>query len=177
MTGEYLRELAHWMRDGNIDAYKQFWNEDSHRHPTSPKVEESCRDILVDKLRERLGRLGIDIQPEARHADEKRSDIRVSWGGAHGFHIPIEIKRDRHRDLWRAMREQLIAQYTRDPGCMGRGIYLVFWFGGEGMPAPPDGGTRPHSARELEDRLRNTLAQEERHLIQVCVLDVSRPGS
>jgi hypothetical protein len=177
LTGEYLRELAHWMRDGNIDAYKQFWNEDSHRHPTSPKVEESCRDILVDKLRERLGRLGIDIQPEARHADEKRSDIRVSWGGAHGFHIPIEIKRDRHRDLWRAMREQLIAQYTRDPGCMGRGIYLVFWFGGEGMPAPPDGGTRPHSARELEDRLRNTLAQEERHLIQVCVLDVSRPGS
>ncbi len=177
LTGEYLLELAHWMRDGNTDAYKQFWNEDSHRHPTTPKVEESCRDILVDKMRDRLGRLGIDIQPEARHADEKRSDIRVSWGAAQGFHIPMEIKRDRHRDLWRAMREQLIAQYTRDPGCMGRGIYLVFWFGGEGMPVPSDGGTRPRNARELEDRLRNTLAPEEQRLIQVCVLDASRPGS
>lgn len=177
LTSEYLRELARWMRDGNTDAYKQFWNEDSHRRPTTPKVEESCRNILLDKLRERLGRLGIDVQPEAQYADEKRPDIRISYGGAQGFNIPIEIKRDRHRDLWRAMREQLIAQYTRDPGCMGRGIYLVFWFGGEGMHAPADGGTRPRNARELEDRLRNTLAPEAQRLIQVCVFDASRPGS
>lgn len=177
LTGEYLGELARWMRDGHTDAYKQFWNEDSHRRPTTPKVEESCRNTLVDKLRERLGRLGVDVQPEAQYADEKRPDIRISYGGAQGFNLPIEIKRDRHRDLWRAMREQLIAQYTRDPGCMGRGIYLVFWFGGEGMPAPTDGGTRPRSAGELEDRLRNTLAPEEWRLIQVCVLDASRPGS
>ena len=176
LTGELLREQACWIRNGNSDAYKQFWNLDSHARPTKPRVEDACRDTLLDRLRSRLSVLGIDIQPEGHLADDKRSDIRVSFGGVQGIAVPVEIKRDSHPDLWRAMRDQLINQYTRDPRCGGRGIYVVFWFGGVGMPVPLDGGPRPKNAAELEDRLRNTLTPEERRLIHVCVLDVSRPS-
>ena len=93
-------------------------------------------------------------EPEGRYADAKRSDIRVSYGG---LNVPVEIKKDSHRDLWSAIRTQLIAKYTRDPGTGGYGIYVVFWFG-EGKA--PDAGNRYGSRNdpaELEERLRATL--------------------
>ncbi|MEJ2425879.1 MAG: hypothetical protein P8101_15750, partial [Candidatus Thiodiazotropha sp.] len=105
-------------------------------------------------LRERMGRLGVDAIKEGFYAEDKRADIRVSAGGTQGFNLPIEIKRDSHRDLWRAIREQLIERYTRDPGSDGFGIYLVFWFGGERMPLPQE-GKKPRNAADLELRLRS----------------------
>jgi len=135
-----------------------------------------CRGVLLDKLRERLRRPDIDAQPEGHYADDKRADIRVSFGGAQRFNVPIEIKRDSHRDLWRAIHEQLIPRYTRDPGAAGQGIYLVLWFGREEMPKPSAGVDRPPTALDLEDRLRDSLiTNEERRLIQVFVIDVSKP--
>ena len=73
-------------------------------------------------------------------------------------------------NLWTAIREQLVAQYVRDPGTDGYGIYLVFWIGGKGMRPPLD-GEKPRNPAELEDHLRRTLKPEERHRILVCVID------
>lgn len=174
LAGETLRELAREIRDGNTDGYKQFWNLDKYADATEPRVEDACRDTLLDRLRERLGRLGIDAQPEGHTADDKRADIRVSFGGQ-GCNVPIEIKRNLHHDVWYAIREQLIVRYTRDPGTMGRGSYVVLWFGIDGMPAPPGGGTRSRSAADMEARLINTLTVEEQRLIKVCVINVAKP--
>ena len=88
--------------------------------------------------------------------------------------MPVEIKKSTHRDLWRAIREQLITKYTRDPGADGYGIYLVFWFGAEGCQMPPS-GKRPTSAHELQERLVNTLSADEKFKISICVIDVSKP--
>ena len=77
--------------------------------------------------------------------EDKRSDIKVSFGGATRFNVPIEIKKDNHDDLWTAIREQLVARYVRDPGTEGYGIYLVFWFCSKGIRPPPD-GKKPRSA-------------------------------
>ena len=121
-----LKDLAFKVRDGNTSAWRQHWNTDRHRRPTHPKHEDLCRDAVLDDLQERLARLGIDAAPEGVYADDKRSDIRVSYAG---FNVPVEIKRSCHDDLWTAVHDQLIAQYTRDPGAAGYGIYLVFWFG------------------------------------------------
>ena len=171
---DHLRDLAHKIRDGSTNDYRQYWNYDENHKPVSSKRENDSRDILLSDLAERLGRLGVEAVKEGNYADDKRADIRVSFGGTTGFNVPIEIKKDNHADLWRAMREQLIARYTRDPGADGFGIYLVFWFGGKDMPLPQE-GKKPRDAAELEERLRQTLCAEENRCIGVCVIDCALP--
>jgi hypothetical protein len=171
----HLRDLARKIRDGSTNDYRQYWSlDESNKRPLRPKPENDCRDMLLSDLIERIGRLGIDAIKEGYYADDKRTDIRVSFGGAQGFNVPIEIKKDNHSDLWRGMREQLIERYTHDPGADGFGIYLVFWFGGKDMPLPQE-GKKPRSAAELEERLRQSLTVEERRLIRVCVIDCALP--
>ena len=88
--------------------------------------------------------------------------------------MPVEIKRSNHPDLWRAIEDQLIHKYTRDPGAQGHGIYLVFWFGQADCQRHPAGG-KPSSAAELAERLRKTLTPEQARKITVVVIDVSDP--
>ena len=94
---------------------------------------------------------------------------RVSSGS---FNVPVEIKKSTHRDLWSAIRNQLVAKYTRDPDAGGHGIYVVFWFGKD-YCQPPESGSRPGSAAELGKRLRDTLSPEEARMIGICVIDVT----
>ena len=174
LTADILHDLAYQIRNGNTDDYRKFWNEGPRRQLTTPKHEDSCRDALLTDLQQRLAPLGIDAQPEGHYADDKRADIRVGYGGTDGFEVPIEIKKNTHPELWRAIHGQLIKQYTRDPRAHGFGIYLVFWFGMEKTPVPP-AGKLPRTASELEERLCATLTAEQNRKISVCVLDVSRP--
>ena len=169
LTFDFLTELARTIRDGNTNDWRQYWNLDqnSHRKRLKPMHEDHCRDRLLSDLQARTGPLGIDATPEGRYADEKRSDIRVSYGG---FNVPVEIKKSDHRNLWSAIRNQLTEKYTRGAG--GYGIYLVFWFGKENCQ-PPESGPRPSSAAELEKRLLATLSPEEARMIGICVIDVS----
>lgn len=173
LTYAHLRDLSRKIRDGSTNDYRQYWNDDARGKPEHPKQENACRDILLSDLMERLGRLGIDTIKEGYYAEDKRADIRVSSGGASGFNVPIEIKKDSHSDLWRAIREQLIGRYTRDPGTDGFGIYLVFWFGGNKMPLHE--GKKPRSAAELEQQLCATLNRNEAKHIAVCVIDCALP--
>ncbi len=129
---------------------------------------------MLSDLQERLGRLGIDAQREGSYAEDKRSDIRVSYGG---FNIPVEIKRSCHRDVWTAIRRQLVAKYTRDPGAAGYGIYLVFWFGDTETCRPTKcEGWTPQTAEDLRSRIEQSFDDQERQLIAVCVVDVSTPA-
>ena len=174
LADAHLRYLASKIRDGSTNDYRQYWSYDAKGKPERPKPENDCRDALLSDLTERLGRLGVDAIKEGYFAEDKRADIRVAFGGAQGFIVPIEIKKDNHSDLWRAIHEQLIERYTRDPGADGFGIYLVFWFGGQSMPLPQE-GKKPRSAVELEERLRRTLTTEESRRICVCVIDCALP--
>ncbi len=164
-----LLELADQIRRGNTDDWRQYWNLDSHGRLEEPRPEEPCRDALLSDLRQRLPQ-GVDAQPEGQYANDKRADIRVSYGD---FQVPVEIKRNKHPDLWSALRNQLIAQYTSDPDTDGYGIYLVFWFGKE-RTQPPPSGARPADAEGLKERLEATLAPDKARKISVCVIDVSR---
>lgn len=175
LTLDHLNDIAEKIRNGGTNDYRQYWSHDeSNKKLTKPKPENDCRDALLSDLNERLGRLGIDASKEGYYAEDKRADIKVSFGGVSGFNVPIEIKKDNHADLWRAIRGQLITQYVRDPGTGGYGIYLVFWFGGKDMPPPAD-GKRPRGPLELQNRLRQTLTPEEQHRILVCVVDCALP--
>ncbi len=174
LTFERLNEIARDIRDGNTSGWRRYWNVDQYNRPQNPRPEDSCRDALLSDLRIRMAQLQIDAQPEGRYADDKRADIRVSHGPCN---VPVEIKRSCHRDLWSAIRSQLIARYTGDPGTGGHGIYLVFWFGvTEGCrPTPPVTGTPPANPGDLEHRLLSTLSADEQLKIRICVIDVADP--
>ena len=171
LTADHLQEIGCNIRDGNTSDWRQYWNLDCHNRPQSSRSENVCRDILLSTLQYRLRRLGIDATREGSYADDKRSDIRVSY---EYFNVPVEIKKSRHRDLWSAIRTQLIAKYERDPGTGGYGIYLVFWFG-ETDCQSPESRLRPRSAVELQNRLIDTLSLKEANRISVCVIDVAKP--
>ena len=168
-----LNDMCEYLRGGNSDFWRHFWNEDPHGRLTGAKPEDSCRDALLANLQLRLPD-EVDAVREGSYAADTRSDIRAS---CRRFNVPIEIKKDAHPDLWRAMRGQLMARYTTDPATEGYGIYLVLWFADADKPVSrhPD-GTRPSTAAELRRQLEQELTADEARKISVIVMDVTKPG-
>jgi hypothetical protein len=165
-----LDQIAVDIKTSNSDPFRQFWTEATeNRH----KSETSCRDALLQMLRGYLEPLGIDSQPEVDYANDKRADIRVSYRNT--IAVPIEIKGEWHPDLWTAVQNQLIPQYTKQKETEGFGIYLVLWVGGTEQPAVRDGGKKPATSSELESRLHNNLPKDIQKKIAVRVIDVFRP--
>ena len=165
---DWLNEIGKQIRTGNTDDWRQYWNEVRGRI-CSPRHENFCRDAILSDLRLRLQPQGVDAQREGQYARDTRADIRVS---CRDFHVPVEIKKNSHPNLWRACRTQLIEQYTRDPATDGYGIYLVFWFGPRLTQRSPY-GRRPANPKELRERLEKTLSNDERRKISIKVIDVS----
>lgn len=174
-----LEGLAVEINQGDADGWEPFWNQDGDGDRTKPKRENSCRNAIAKELKLRLPS-SVETSLEAHHARETRSDLRVSYLGPRNqrFHVPVEIKRCRHEDLWTAIESQLIGKYTIDPEAGGYGIYLVLWFGKRYAKRPPK-GERPDTPKELEERLRGKLTEGQARRISVCVMDVSgnAPGS
>ena len=168
LVTDLLEEMAARIRTGNTDDWRQYWNVNHHGQPASPRHEDPCRDALLSDLKMQLPQ-GVDAQPEGQYANDARADIRIAH---QDFEVPVEVKRNAHRGLWSAPRNQLIAQYTIDPATGGHGIYLVLWFGEEHTQPPPS-GTRPANPQELKNRLQATLTDQQRRKITVCVTDVS----
>lgn len=165
-----LEEIATRMRDGNTDGWKRYWNVDNHAMPTDARHEDSCRDALLEYLQLMLPNGLVAAQPEGHFADDKRPDMHITYSD---YHVPVEVKKNSHTELWSAIRSQLIKKYTRDPDTDGYGIYLVFWFGKEFTKSPPV-GRPPETSAELRERLMGTLTEEEARKITVCVIDVSK---
>jgi hypothetical protein len=173
---EELQGLRRELRSTDTMPWKRYWNTGPSGEPLEPRVENECRDHLLDRLRDRLGKYRIlAALPEARRGQETRADLLILTGA--GRNLPIEIKRHFHPDLWAAASTQL-QDYTSDPGADGIGIYLVFWFGAEVQPTPPrsDGGERPTTAMQLEAILIGDLTAELREKTDVVIFDVSNPG-
>ncbi len=168
-----LREIAMRIRDGNTDDWKQYWNVDSHGRPTEVRPEESCRDRLLSDLQQNLPNGEVAAQPEGHYADDNRADMRITFSD---FHVPVEVKKNNHRELWSSIRNQLIRKYSREPTTNGYGIYVVLWFGKDITQMPPD-GKRPETPSDLSERLQRTLSEEEARKISVCVIDVSKEQS
>ena len=160
-----LAKLGREIRDGQTSDWRQYWRtERDHQH------ENDCRDRLLSDLRPRLLRFKAMADKEPPYTDDRRADIRVSYDC---FNVPIEIKLSDSKDLWIAIRDQLIPRYTRDPGAAGHGMLLVFWFGQQFCR--PKAGKRPASAAELQASLVDSLPPDVSRLVKVLVIDVERP--
>ena len=174
-----LERIAGEIRTTNANLYRQFWNEDAGESDKSKhedaggsdksKHENACRDALLALLRARLP-AGCDAQPEGQYAGNRRADITVSCGE---WKVPVEIKKNRHSDLWRAVRNQLLPRYANDPATEGLGIYLVLWFGARVTAVAENG--RPGSPDDLREHLLAELTPAERRRAAVIVMDVTPP--
>lgn len=169
---EYLDQIAVAIRHDNDDGFRAFWNIENKR-PTGKREENICRDALLTRLRNSFYPFEVDCQPEVDYANDKRADIRLSYRNE--FEVPIEIKRDDNRFLWKSLRDQLMSQYSVSPKTSGYGIYLVLWFGLDDLAPVKDGGKKPTSPEELQARLEAQLDSDERRRVFVRVLDVSWP--
>lgn len=163
-----LDRISEDLRRTNANLWRQFWTEDKQRN--KPKDEDPCRDAVLPLLQRGLPE-GCDAQPEGQYAKNRRADIRIASGK---WNVPVEIKKDSHRDVWSAVQNQLLPRYTNDPGTEGLGIYLVLWFGPDRTPLSPE-GRRPRDPDELRDQLLASLTPEERRRAAVIVMDVTPP--
>ncbi|ANT65124.1 hypothetical protein Ptc2401_01356 [Prosthecochloris sp. CIB 2401] len=168
---DQLQSIASDIRTSNSDLYRHFWTEekDTNKH----KSENSCRDALLEMLRNRLRPKGIDCNPEFDYVSDKRADIHISYQDLAA--IPIEIKGQWHKDLWTAANTQLQTRYTTPGITNGHGIYLVLWTGGSQQPPPRDGGKKPQSPEELQQRLTTYISRQSSTQIEVVILDISWP--
>lgn len=173
LTSDHLETIAKRVRDGNTSDWRQYWHCEARKSPSKPKHEELCRDSLLSDLGLVLEPLGIDAHPEGVYADDRRADIRVSYGK---LNVPVEIKKSTHRELWTSIRDQLVGKYTRDPGCDGYGVYVVLWFGADRVRSPPS-GMRPRSGRDLKNALLRSLTEGERLRLSIVVIDVAKAPS
>jgi hypothetical protein len=174
---EELTRLRVELRTNNTAPWKRYWNLGPHGKPTDPRIENECRDHLLERLQDRLKPYRIAAAvPEARRGEETRADMLLLTGA--GRDLPVEAKRHFHPAIWTAASTQLQG-YAAADGADGCGIYLVFWFGNEASPTPsrPDGSDGPRSACELEAMLVSDLAPDLRARTDVIVFDVSDPGA
>lgn len=174
ITVDALEQLANDIRNEDTSDWKQYWYWDQKTGiHTNPQDENYCRNALLSDLKRILKPYQIDAQPEGQYADDKRADIRVCYGS--NLAIPIEIKKNSSRDLWRGITEQLVPKYTRDPKADGNGIYLVFWFGAEQryMRIAPSEGDVPAKPEDLKRQLEQGLRPTLKNKIHVVVVDVS----
>ena len=174
LTLDHVRDIEHHLRGADTFALKLFWKKGGNG-VMSPIDENDCRDLLLEKLRDRLARLGVHVVPERLAADDKRADLRVEFMAAgQPLAVPVEIKKENNEGLWLAWRDQLQALYANDPAADGHGIYLVLWFGHKPRPSPE--GEKPASAEDLGRRLTEGIPPSDRARLVVHVMDLSLPS-
>ena len=170
---DQLHGLVKRLRGSETSGLRLFWQPDG-AGANQAKSENDCRDVLMERLSDRLLQLNVSLEREPSAAFEKRPDMRASAVvSGQRVRVPIEIKKDSHRHLWTAWRDQLDRLYAIDPAARGSGIYLVLWFGLNPRPTPE--GDKPSGAKRLEELLDERMSAEGRHRLKVLVLDLSWP--
>lgn len=137
--------------------------------------EVRSTEIIAERLNLRFELQGISVTPEHQLKSANRSDFTVTKmiGGKRRL-LVTEVKGQWHKELYTAASAQLYERYSIHPDAEQQGIYLVIWFGGDEKVA----GRKRHSnssAQELKSSIEASLPQELTGLIDVFVLDVSKP--
>jgi hypothetical protein len=167
----HLSDLRDRWRGADSFELRRFWTDGPVR---KPRTEPECCSLLLEQLKLRLRPLNIAVTPERLQARQKRADFVVEFlRDGRRKALPVEVKKQDHRELWTACRDQLQSLYTVDPETEGFGLYLVLWFGVKTHRHPE--GLKFNSAQELELALHERIPAEDRHRLMVQVLDLSWP--
>jgi len=167
--GDRIIDVNNRMHSTATDMWEAYWDGEK------PRDENFCRNRLVEHISGQLPEM-IRFVPEMHMPKKKRADIAAISGGVG---LPVEIKGQWHPEVWTAPVEQLAARYLRDWHAEGRGVYIVLWFGdapGKNLPVHPDNLARPKTPNDLRAMLIDRLPENLRDVIDVYVVDVSRPA-
>ena len=137
--------------------------------------EVRSTEIIAERLNLRLEPQGISVTPEHQLKDANRSDFTVTKmiGGKRRL-LVTEVKGQWHSELYTAASAQLHERYSIHPDAEQQGIFIVIWFGADEEVA----GRKRHdigSAQELRMSIEASLTPALRGLIDMFVLDVSKP--
>ncbi|MGF1570916.1 MAG: hypothetical protein ACFCVD_23045 [Nodosilinea sp.] len=137
--------------------------------------EVRSTEIIAERLNLRLEPQGISVTPEHQLKGAKRSDFTITKmiGGKRRL-LVTEVKGQWHNELYTAAATQLHERYSIHPDAEQQGIFLAIWFG----TAEKVSGRKTHgigSAQGLRISIEDSLPQALRGLIDVFVLDVSKP--
>lgn len=113
-----LNELKKTIEDNRDNDKNAFYNQNG-----SQKNEESCRDIMLQRLNDRYGN-DLEVTKE-RYEANNRVDINVRYK-TDDFEVQIECKKDNNRELYTGIKSQLIDKYFSSN--IQYGIYLIFNF-------------------------------------------------
>ena len=161
-----IERLQERIRGSNTDMWEAYWD------GTRPRDENFCRDRMIEHLSRQLP-ASIRLEPEAHMPRGKRADFVLT---RNELKLPVEIKRQWHRNVWDAAIDQLAEKYAVDWQAEGRGVYIVLWFGDtRKLPAHPDGLEQPRTPEALRRMLKDRLPEARRALIDIFAIDVSRP--
>lgn len=154
---------------GEFNTANLFYEKEERRD------EVRSTEIIAERLNLRLERQGISVTLEHQLKGATRCDFTATKmiGGKRRL-LVTEVKGQWHRELYIAASAQLHDRYSIHPDAEQQGIYLVIWFGEEEMVA----GSNRHgigSAQELKGCIEASLPKEHKGLIDVFVLDVSKP--
>ena len=167
--GDRIVTLQGRMHNTNTDMWESYWN------GAKPRGENFCRNRLIEHISGQLPE-AVRFEPEMHMPNQKRADIAAI---RNSIGLPVEIKGQWHKDVWNAPMDQLAARYTRDWHAEGRGAYIVIWFGnvpGKQLPKHPEGLAPPATPQALRQMLVDDLPETHRSLIDVSVVDASRPA-
>ena len=131
--------------------------------------------IVAERLHLSLKQQGITVTLEHQQKSANRCDFTVSKVvKGKRLLLVTEVKGQWHKDLYTAASEQLYDLYSINPDAEHQGIFLVIWFGKDELVA----NRKNHSietAQELKQGIEAKLPLELQGLIDVFVLDVSKP--
>ena len=137
--------------------------------------EVRSTEVIAERLNLRLEPQAISVTLEHQLKRAKRSDFTATKmiGGKRRL-LVTEVKGQWHTELYTAASAQLHERYSIHPDAEQQGIFLAIWFGDNEKVA----GRKKHnigSAQELKNSIEASLPQELTGLIDVFVLDVSKP--
>jgi len=170
LVAQHLSDIETELRGADTHLVRQFWQKAEVGQ--KPRDENYCRDLLLDRLRVRLGPLNISIAREQSKASDKRADMAADFMRAgQRISVPIEVKKESDNKLWTAWRDQLQRLYTIDPAAGGYGLYLVLWFGYHPRATPE--GAKPRNASQMRELIIERMPESDRHRLDVVALDLS----
>ena len=177
VTVEGLRELL-------IQELKLFqkainggeFNSADRFYEKSERIDEiKSTQIIAERLNLRLEPQAISVTPEHQLKDANRSDFTVSkFISGRRKLLVTEVKGQWHKDIYTAASAQLHERYSIHPDAEQQGIFIVIWFGKHEKVS----GRKRHNiktAQDLKNSIEAALSPQLKGLIDVFVLDVSKP--
>lgn len=164
-----LQDFQKAINGGEFNSADRFYDNNKHLN------EVRATEIIAERLSLILKPQGIAITPEHQLKSANRSDFTATKliGGIRRL-LVTEVKGQWHRELYTAAAAQLYARYSIHPDAEHQGIYLVIWFGRDVNVAGVK-NRNINSAQELKSSIEKTMPPELAGLIDVFVLDVSKP--